>query len=112
MFRLIQISLQEALELEEEGNIPKQAGYQYYHPETDKAMVEYHIDTSELFQERMNKETPYGGQRSVRYEEGPMLIILGRDKAIIKQFTLTVKGWVAPMVRQLLSQKMMVLVFC
>ncbi len=88
MFRWIQISLQEALELEEEGKIPKQAGYQYHHPESDEAMVEYHIDTSELFQERMSKETPYGGQRSVRYEEGPMLIILGHDKAIIKQLHL------------------------
>jgi hypothetical protein len=59
-------------------------------------MVEYHVDTSELFQERMNKETSYGGRRSVRYEEEPMLIILGHDETIIKQFALTVKGWVGP----------------
>jgi hypothetical protein len=97
MFHWIQISLlQRALKLEEEGKILKQAGYHYRHPKTDEAMVEYHVDKSELFQEWMNKETPYRGQRSVRYEEGPMLIILGHDKAIIKKFTLTIKGWVGP----------------
>jgi hypothetical protein len=93
----IQIPLDEALELEEAGRIPKHAGYHYNHPETGEAMVEYHVDTCNLFQERMNKETTYGGNRSVRYdEEGRMLIIWGHDEAIIKQFTLTTKGWVGP----------------
>jgi hypothetical protein len=61
MFCWIQISLQEALELEKEGKIPKQTGYHYCHPETDKAMIEYHVDTREMFQEQMNKEIPYRG---------------------------------------------------
>ncbi len=97
MFRWIQIPLDEALELEEAGRIPKHAGYHYNHPENGEAMVEYHVNTSNLFQERMSKETTYGGNGSVRYdEEGRMLIIWGHDEAIIKQFTLTTKGWVGP----------------
>jgi hypothetical protein len=45
----------------------------------------------------MNKETTYGGNGSVRYdEEGRMLIKWGHEEAIIKQFTLTTKGWVGP----------------
>ena len=57
-------------------------------------MREYHVDTCNLFQERMNAQTPFGGNRSVRYPEGRMLIIWGHDEAIVKQFTLTSKSWV------------------
>ncbi len=95
-FCWIQIPLDEALELEEAGRIPKHAGCHNNHPQLGEAMVEYHVDTSNLFQEQMNKEANYGGSQSVRYEEGRMLIIWGHDEAIIMQFTLTAKGWVGP----------------
>jgi hypothetical protein len=60
MFRWIQIPLDEALELEMAGRIPKHAGYHYIHPETGKAMVEYHVNTSNLFQERVKKINLWG----------------------------------------------------
>ena len=96
MFRWIQITKQEASDLKDEGIIAKKGGYHYNHPETGVDMVEYHVDTCNLFQERMNKETQFGGQRSVRYPEGRMLIIWGHDEAIFKQYTLTKKSWRGP----------------
>jgi len=60
-------------------------------------MVEYHVDTCDLFQQKMNEETAFGGgRRSVRYKSGQMLIILGQDEAIMKQYLLTNKHWTGP----------------
>jgi hypothetical protein len=95
MFRWIQIMQEEAIQLEGQGITPRQAGYRYQ-TETGQAMVEYHVDMCDLFQQRMNEETKFGGRRSVRYESGRMLIIWGHDKAIVKQFTLTRKSWTGP----------------
>jgi hypothetical protein len=74
--------------------VPANCGYTYNHPETGEKMREYLVDTCNLFQERMNAQTPFGGNRSVRYPEGRMLMIWGHNEAIVKQFTLTSKSWV------------------
>jgi hypothetical protein len=95
MFRWIQITEKEAIDLETTGALPKQSGYRY-ESDTGVTMVEYHVDTCDVFQQRMNEETKYGGRRSIRYKEGKMLIIWGHDEAIIKQFTLTKKNWTGP----------------
>jgi hypothetical protein len=71
-------------------------------------MVEYHVDTCEFFQEQMNVETTFRGKRSIRYEDGKMLIIWGRDEAIFKQYLLTKKGWVGPNGEIGLTPKMLV----
>jgi len=94
MFRWIQITDEEALQLEMQKIVPANCGYTYNHPETGEKMREYHVDTCNLFQERMNAQTPFGGNRSVRYPKGRMLLIWGHDEAIVKQFTLTSKSWV------------------
>jgi hypothetical protein len=60
---------------------------------------------SDLFQKRMNEETAFGGRRSVRYESGRMLIILGHDKAIMKQYLLTNKHWTGPNGEKAISPK-------
>ncbi len=91
--------------MEEQTIIPRQAGY-WYQTETCQSMVEYNVDTCDLFQQRMNKETKFGGKRSVRYENGRMLIIWGHDEAIVKQFTLTKIAGPVPMEEQLLNQRM------
>ncbi len=57
-------------------------------------MVEYHVGTYSLFQEQINKKATYGGNISVRHKSGQILIILGYDETIIKQFALTTKVWV------------------
>jgi hypothetical protein len=64
--RWIQITEERATELKEQGELPKNSGYRYNHPEMGEPMVKYHVNTHELFQERV-KETRMGGNRSVRY---------------------------------------------
>ena len=96
MFRWIQISKQESDELQTNGMLPKSSGYHY----TDNSgvdMVEYHVDSCETFQERMNKDTIFGGNLSVRMkkDEKP-LIIFGHDECIFKQYLLTKRAWTAP----------------
>ena len=56
-------------------------------------MVEYHVDTIDLYQERM-KDTKFGGNLSVRKEANVRaLIALGQDKCIFKQYLFRAKAW-------------------
>ena len=48
-------------------------------------MVECHVDSCSDFQERMNKETLFGGNLSVNKEENErQLLIFGHDEANIQ----------------------------
>jgi hypothetical protein len=38
--------------MEEPQQMPTRAGYRYNHPLTGDKMVEYHVDTHDLFQEK------------------------------------------------------------
>jgi hypothetical protein len=60
-------------------------------------MVEYHVDACRDFQEKMNKETKFGENLSVRLkkEEKP-LKMFGHDEAIFKQYLLMKKAWYGP----------------
>jgi hypothetical protein len=84
--------------MEEHQQLPTGAGYRYNHPLTGEKMVEYHVDTHDSFQEKMSNETWLGGRRSVRYPIGKLLIILGHDEMIKKQFYLLRKDGQAQMV--------------
>ena len=60
-------------------------------------MVEYHVDASHIFQNRMNKETQFGGKLSVRLEETTRpLLMFGHHESIFKQYLLTKKTWKGP----------------
>jgi len=60
-------------------------------------MVEYHVDDCDYFHRIMERETIYGGRRSVRFtEDEQCTVIIGHDEAVIKQFLLTKKGWFGP----------------
>ena len=59
-------------------------------------MVELHVDTCNILEERANNETKYGGNLSVRKElEEKPLIMFGHDECIFKQYTMTNKSWKA-----------------
>ncbi len=79
MFHWIKLTQEDAKALEEKGIMQKGIGYRYNQPETGYRRVEYHVDTGDLLQQRMNEETIFGGKQSVRYGSGQMLIILGHD---------------------------------
>jgi hypothetical protein len=97
MFRWIQITKEESEKLEDEGKIAKNTGYVYNHPQTNLPWVEYHVDTCDEFQRRMNEEQAFGGRPSVRRDVAKKMVIkIGHDEAIIKQFTLLKKAWYGP----------------
>jgi hypothetical protein len=62
--RWIQITVLEALELEQSGYIKPNSGYQY-EDENGNQMVELHVDTCNILKERANNETKYGGKLSI-----------------------------------------------
>ncbi len=69
MFRWIPITEEEAVRLEEMGVIKPNAGYRYNQPLAGLPMREFHVDTCDLFQERMNREEKFGGRPSVRRDQ-------------------------------------------
>jgi len=67
MYQWIQITQYESKALKPEGLVMPNSGYQYRTKEgTD--MVEYHVDSLHLSEERMRRETSFGGQLSVQRE--------------------------------------------
>jgi hypothetical protein len=97
MFRWIQITKEESEELEDDGKIPKKSGHAYNHPQAGLPWVEYHVDTCDKFQQKMNQEHGFGGSPSVRRDvTKKMMIEIGHDEAIIKQFSLMKKAWYGP----------------
>jgi len=63
--RWIQISLHDTQQLEEQCILAKNSGYRYTDDEGNE-MVEFHIDTCHVFEEKANNETEFGGWLSVR----------------------------------------------
>ena len=93
--RWIQITLVESQELELNGSIALNCGYNYVDDDVDM-MVEYHIDASYVFEERLNL-LPFGGNLSVRKPvDAKTVIYVGQDEAIFKQFLFLTKMWVGP----------------
>jgi hypothetical protein len=77
------------------GSINAQCGFNYVADDcTD--LVEYHIDTSYEFQERLSL-LHFGENLSVRKPIGSNTVIfVGQDEAIFKQFLFLTKMWVDP----------------
>jgi len=74
--------------------IPKNNGF-HYKTKDGVDMVEYHIDSHSLFQDRM-AATEFGGNLSVRLKKGEWpLVSFGHDECIFKQYLLT-KKWTLP----------------
>jgi hypothetical protein len=56
MFRWNQVSEEESKELEKNGVLTPNSGYKYIDNE-GKEMVEYHVDSSNAWQEKLTNET-------------------------------------------------------
>jgi hypothetical protein len=95
--RWLQITLEESNALLLEGNIAALSGFNYIAEDGDgTAMVEYHIDASYKFEERLAL-LPFGGNLSVRKPiDSKTVIFVGQDEAIFKQFLFLTKMWVGP----------------
>jgi hypothetical protein len=95
-YRWIQIDAKESAAIENKGLVPRDSGYRYT-TENGEEMVEYHVDSCTEFQERMNSETKFSGNLSVRMnKEQKPLIMFGHDEAIFKQYLLAKKSWYGP----------------
>ena len=94
--RWIQISLEESKKMEEKCEISIGCGYKYIIKNKDKddiTMVEYHVDDSILFQDKLSN-TKFGGNLSVRKPSNiKPLLMFGQDECIFKQYTFTKKAW-------------------
>ncbi|KAI2502684.1 hypothetical protein MHU86_11741 [Fragilaria crotonensis] len=80
MHRWTQVTLAEAVVMEENGDVAKGSGYKQGN------IIEYHVDT--VNPEKL-KETEFGGDLSIRFPVGAKpLVIFGHDECIFKQFTM------------------------
>ena len=87
--------LQESKELESIGHVPTNCGYNYVDDDgTD--MVEYHVDSSYKFHDRLST-LQFGGNLSIRKPIASKAVMyVGQDEAIFKQFLFSNKMWVGP----------------
>jgi hypothetical protein len=99
-YRWIQVSLVASKELEAQDPVAKKCGYQYVCPVNQTGMVEYHVDalpSNERIDNRKLALGPYGGNVSVRRDcNKPMVMFIGQDEAIFKQFSFHSKMWTGP----------------
>ena len=65
MYRWIQLTAEESKEMEIKGLVTPNSGYKYKNKEGDN-MVEYHVDSAKTWDEKLTKETRFGGYLSVR----------------------------------------------
>ena len=96
MHQWIQIPVEEAKKLEDNGEISLDHGYQYNHPLTNAEIIEFHFDDHHTFLEKI-ENSEFGGNLSVRepIDKKPMLSF-GQDECIFKQFSFTSASWTAP----------------
>jgi hypothetical protein len=95
--RWLQITLEKSIELEASKNLAINCGFNYV-TDDGVAMVEYYIDSSTgtFFDERL-RQLPLGGNLSVRKPIGTNVVMfVGQDEAIFKQFLFHSMMWVGP----------------
>jgi len=106
MFRWIQLSEDEVKCYKEKKLVRKNSGYKYTCRNTGEKKVEYHVDTCRAFMDKMNKETEFGRNLSVRMLPCQLpLVVMGQDECIVKQYSFTPKSWVGPKGEQALIPK-------
>ena len=99
-YRWVQVSLLASKELEAQDIVAKNCGYQYVCPVNDTEMVEYHVDaipSDTRIDNQILALEAYGGNLSVRRDSNkPIVMYIGQDEAIFKQFSFLSKMWTGP----------------
>jgi hypothetical protein len=97
MFHWIQIEQEEAEKTKKGGVILKDTCFCYNHHVMGHSMVEYHVDSCEFIQRKINEENVFRGCLSVRRDRTKkMMIKIKCNEEIIKQYLLTKKKWRGP----------------
>ena len=79
------------------GETFKSIGYQYKHPTSGIIYIEHHIDDNPLLPGLLPTSCKYGGNLSVRKRnEEKVVLILGQDESIFKQYQINNKSWTLP----------------
>lgn len=91
----IQKCVEDLEELYDKGELQREQGFRF---ERDgKQMIEFHVDDHHSFSEYCNENCDFGGELSVRFPVGEKVLIrLGQDEAIFKQYHVSRKAWTGP----------------
>jgi hypothetical protein len=94
-YRWVQLPICDYNNLVQTGELSETCGYKYKNNKGED-YVELHVDDHPVFQDDAN-DLPFGGNLSVRKEEGVKpLMIIGQDECIFKQYSLVKKSWSDP----------------
>jgi hypothetical protein len=95
-YRWIQLSRVASKTLETQDLVAKNCGYPYVDPVTNIDMVEYHVDA--IPSDKVSSLVgPFGAMLSVRRDVNkPIVMFIGQDEAIFKQFSFVTKMWTGP----------------
>ena len=95
--RWIQLTLVASKELEAQDKVAKYIGFPYVDPIENIDMVEYHVDDIPSDTVADLVLGPFGAQLSVRRDVNlPIVMFVGQDEAIYKQFLFLSKMWTGP----------------
>jgi hypothetical protein len=94
--RWVQLTLVASKILEEQDLVAKNCGYPYLDPDDNIEMLEYHIDAVPC--ESVGDQVgPFGAHLSVRRDTNKRIVMfIGQDEAIFKQFSFLSKMWTGP----------------
>ena len=96
-YRWIQLTLVASKELEAQGLLAKNCGYQYIDPVDNIEKVEYHVDAIPNNVLAGIAVGSFGAHLSVRRDvDKPIVVFIGQDEAIFKQFSFLSKMWTGP----------------
>jgi hypothetical protein len=95
--RWIQLPVVASNELEAQGLVAKGIGYSYLDTTENVDMIEYHVDDIPSETLATLALGPFGAHLSVRRDVNkPILMFIGQDEAIYKQFLFLSKMWTGP----------------
>ena len=95
--RWIQLSLVASKALEAQDKVAKDIGFPYVDPIENIDMVEYHVDDLPIDTVADLELGPFGAHLSVRRDANlPVVMFIGQDEAIYKQFLFLSKMWTGP----------------
>ena len=96
-YRWIQLTLVASKELETQGLLAKNCGYQYIDPVDNIEKVECHVDAIPNNILAGIAVGSFGAHLSVRRDVNkPIVVFIGQDEAIFKQFSFLSKMWTGP----------------
>ena len=94
---MVQLTLVASKILEVQDSVAKNCGYPYLDPVDNIEMLEYHIDAVPCENVGNQVVVQFGAQLSVRRDTNKQIVMfIGQDEAIFKEFSFLSKMWTGP----------------